>query len=486
MNRTRLIALALLLSAAGFLSLSCDNEKDIPPLPPAPASPGWLEIIAVTDTSVTLRWQNIPDNELGYIIYIRPDTVWSARDTVAANIREATIYDLLPDRTYGFRVTAYNEYGESAPTNEREAHTLTPPLPRPPIDVEAVPQSATSVLVTWTGLDNPDGFLVARRAASADWTTLDTTDAAAIQYTDFTTVAQTTYYYRVGALRAAFVVWSDSATAQTPAVGVPVPPDQLAAQVVLGVGVILSWRDRSDDEIRFDIGRGPAGQFTDSIGTVSANTTSFTDSLDQPGHYYYRVRAANEHGVSAWSAAAEAVYRFCSDGVVPICLDNFWEYSVDSSGGQSSMRRYIADFEFIGGDDYYLIAQSPLFGGQPDSLYYVRNYAGSGCFMVDHPLPATPLPDLMFRYPTGPSGDYYRALGDCVVVLNASPGISIPIGDTTFTGVISYQRFRGGGRSTQYWIRPSDVGVVRETDYYPGAPPVTVTRDLTRYHVTNE
>ncbi|MDD5089126.1 MAG: fibronectin type III domain-containing protein, partial [bacterium] len=362
MNRTRLIALALLLSAAGLLSLSCDNDKDIPPLPPAPVSPGWLEIVSVTDSSATLRWQNIPDNELGFIIYIRPDTVWAAHDTAATDVREATVYDLLPDHTYGFRVTAYNEYGESAPTNEREAHTVTPELPRPPIDVEAIPQSATSVLLTWTNRDHPDNLLISRREPTTEWATLDTTVGTAVQYTDSTTTAQTTYFYRIGALLAPFVVWSDSVETRTPVVGVPIPPDQLQAEVILGLGVVITWRDRSADATRFDISRAILGQFPDSIASVEANTTMFTDSLVVPGHYYYRVRAANDYGVSAWSAAVEASYRFCSDGVVPICLDNFWEYDVDSASTPSSLRRYIADFEFIGGEDYYLIAQSPLFG----------------------------------------------------------------------------------------------------------------------------
>ncbi|MBU1985459.1 hypothetical protein KJ815_13760, partial [bacterium] len=237
----------------------------------------------------------------------------------------------------------------------------------------------------------------------------------------------------------------------------------------------------------FDIKRGIAGLPDNIIASVPANTTTYTDTLTEIGFYYYRVRSANAFGESAWALPVEAEYRFCSDGLIPVCVGNYWEYDVDSADVHSSIRRRVAeDVTFLSGDDYYRIIQSPLFGGQPDSLYYLRNSIGQGTLMEKHPLPATPAPEIMFRYPTGVSGSYYYALGDCVVVLNAYPGISIPIRDTTYTGVVSYQRFFRNGRSIQYWIRPNDVGIVREVENRGGVPPVTIVREVMRYMILNQ
>ena len=66
----------------------------------------------------------------------------------------------------------------------------------------------------------------------------------------------------------------------------------------------LTWQDNSNNEDGFKIERGPAttGPFA-QIGTVVANTTSYTDSgLADATTFCYRVRAFNSTGDSTYTS----------------------------------------------------------------------------------------------------------------------------------------------------------------------------------------
>ncbi len=89
---------------------------------------------------------------------------------------------------------------------------------------------------------------------------------------------------------------------------IPNPPTSLAATVISGSQVDLSWTDSSADEDGFKIERktGVGGTYG-QIGTVAANTPSYSDTTVSPGQtYYYRVRAYNAFGDSGYSNEATA------------------------------------------------------------------------------------------------------------------------------------------------------------------------------------
>src|SRR5574340_1378031 len=76
---------------------------------------------------------------------------------------------------------------------------------------------------------------------------------------------------------------------------VPNAPSGLAVTPLSATQIRLDWTDNSTDETSFFIERkiGPDGTYS-SIGTVSANVTTYTNSsLTQETTYYYRVRAYN-------------------------------------------------------------------------------------------------------------------------------------------------------------------------------------------------
>ena len=69
---------------------------------------------------------------------------------------------------------------------------------------------------------------------------------------------------------------------------VPAAPGALRASVASGSGVTLSWSDNSDNETTVIIERYDDSQkkFA-TIGTVGANTTTFTDSTAVQGKHVY-------------------------------------------------------------------------------------------------------------------------------------------------------------------------------------------------------
>lgn len=483
----RIFILALLAFGAGLLFYACDNggEETVNFPPPAPTG---LWSPSRTDTTITLQWHDASNNELGFIVYWKVSGQWVVRDTVGSNITGLVIVQLQPDTPYHFRVTAYNEYGESAASGEIAVRTATPDLPTPPTEIYAVALASTLVEVRWNDNGTQDSFLISRREPAAAWITVGATPDNIEVFNDTTVQTETTYFYRVGSKNYYGVAWSvDSVTLTTPPPGPPAPPDSVNAAAILGIGVVLQWVDRSTDETLFEIGRGLIGQSLTIIDSVPANTTTYTDSLgDQVGNFYYAVRARNENGPSLWTVSNEIEYRFCSNGIIPICLGNYWLYRVDSTGGADYNSRHGIDFvAFPDGLDYYLMTVSGPVGTPDDSLFYLRNVPQAGCKILPHPLPATPDPQLLFCYPVTPAGTFYRCEGDCVLVVSTS--MTRRVNDVDYTGVVAIERFFDPQKRVIYYIKPGTIGIIQEVEYHgPISLPVEVCRrNLIEYQVRN-
>ena len=88
----------------------------------------------------------------------------------------------------------------------------------------------------------------------------------------------------------------------------PLPPTDLTGSALSGREIALSWTDNTSDETGFKIERktGINGTYSE-IATVGANITSYNDTgCGDETTYYYKVRAYNEVGNSAYSNETNA------------------------------------------------------------------------------------------------------------------------------------------------------------------------------------
>lgn len=101
---------------------------------------------------------------------------------------------------------------------------------------------------------------------------------------------------------------SSVATVQVTVADVPpAAPSTLLATPFSSTRVDLAWVDNSGNETGFQIERSTDGANFSQIGTVGANTTSYSDTTASGGAAYsYRVRATNAYGQSAYSNVSSA------------------------------------------------------------------------------------------------------------------------------------------------------------------------------------
>src|SRR5262249_48659845 len=99
----------------------------------------------------------------------------------------------------------------------------------------------------------------------------------------------------------------------------PAAPSALTATAISPSQINLAWTDNSNNETSFKIERATAlaGPFS-QIATATAGSTSYQNtSLSASTTYYYRVRASNAVGDSAYTATANATTPAAPDTTAP-------------------------------------------------------------------------------------------------------------------------------------------------------------------------
>lgn len=100
---------------------------------------------------------------------------------------------------------------------------------------------------------------------------------------------------------------------------VPVAPSGLSATAISSTSINLGWIDNSTDETGFDIERSVDSSNWTLIATTGSNTVAYTSSgLTASTTYYYRVRAKNSAGTSAYTSVASATTE--AAGSVPVTV----------------------------------------------------------------------------------------------------------------------------------------------------------------------
>jgi hypothetical protein len=99
-----------------------------------------------------------------------------------------------------------------------------------------------------------------------------------------------------------------SVTANYVPAATPAAPGSLSATAVNPTRINLNWADHASNETGFKIERSTrTNSRFEQIATVGQNVTSYNDTGTRKGtSYYYRVRATNADGDSAYSNEASA------------------------------------------------------------------------------------------------------------------------------------------------------------------------------------
>jgi hypothetical protein len=277
-----------------------------------PAAPTALTATAVSSTQIHLAWMDASGNETGFEIErsLTTDSDFIPIATTEANVLTYSDADLVAGTIYFYRIRAINDIGNSAYAVEASVATLPLP-PAAPTTLEAVAESATQAHLTWDDQSSDETAFQLERSlkADSDFVLVATLAANVIAYSDATLNASTSYFYRVKAINAGgSSTYSTEATVTTPNAPPPVP-SQLTAIDTSPTQVNVAWTNASGNVTAFELERSPtSGSGFQPIATTSGNVTTYSDAdllADTP--YFYRVKAINEMGSSAYTPEVSVI-----------------------------------------------------------------------------------------------------------------------------------------------------------------------------------
>lgn len=227
----------------------------------------------------------------------------------AANSTSYQDMGLASNQTYYYRIAAKIDAAYSLWSEEVSA-TTTLLTPLAPGDLSGTSLSPTEVELSWTdNSDNESGFVVARSLRRYDgYEDIATVAQNSSGYNDTGLIERTAYYYQVKA----FNDEGDSPFSNILRIetleGPPAAPSGLEATVLNWERIRLNWTDNSDNEDGFQLERSPDGAANWSlIATTGTDTAFHVDlGLTSETSYFYRVRAFNDKGESAYTVVVEA------------------------------------------------------------------------------------------------------------------------------------------------------------------------------------
>jgi hypothetical protein len=255
--------------------------------------------------------------------------------------------------------------------------------------------SSSQLNLTWTDQsNNEDGFRVYRGTDSSTVTTLVATlGAGTTSHLDASLAASTTHYYKVTAFNTVGESSASNvanATTDPPPVTIPAPPTILKATATSSAAISLTWTDQSGNETDFQIERktGAGGTYA-QIGTAAANATTYRDSgLAEGATYFYRVRAVNSVGNSAYSNESSATTLSSSSksvvitGTVPGTVAIAYDYATGLEAARNVAGGNPKTFSLnIAPGEYYLMFITNE-GTPSQRSFAFQNVTGGNVFTI--------------------------------------------------------------------------------------------------------
>jgi hypothetical protein len=213
----------------------------------------------------------------------------------------ATVSAVVTEGSYRLVVASNGSYGDVG------QYTVSGSIVQPLTLLQAPPNlvtksvSAGRIDLTWS-VNDPfaTGYRIFRSTDGENWEEIGDIPAALTYFADSNVIANLPYFYHVKAYADGLISDRSNPATGTFVPVVPLGPTNLALAGLAPGEVTLTWQDKSDNELRFQIERRLPDNKWKVVGEVNAGTTGFTDtSVLSKRQYFYRIRAVNDVGLSA-------------------------------------------------------------------------------------------------------------------------------------------------------------------------------------------
>jgi FtsP/CotA-like multicopper oxidase with cupredoxin domain len=285
-----------------------------------------------------IAWNDNSITETSFLLQRTTNGItWTDAGTLQSPLTEANIHEPRSLRdggsnvntAYLYRVVAQNTVGYGGAYPSVTAQSFSDPAPVGPAPtagplapslLTATLQAGPQARLTWRdNANNEGGFVIERRVLPAGQFAQVAVaplrnNTGNVTFTDTTILPATQYEYRVAAVNLFSGVPTLSAysnVANTAASDpLPAAPSNLTAANWASQGnkrsVVLNWTDNATNETSFTIQRATNAAFITGLNTntVAADATTVTQAgLSKATTYYFRIRANNAVGSSAWVSA---------------------------------------------------------------------------------------------------------------------------------------------------------------------------------------
>lgn len=285
-----------------------DNNFTIRTAGVAPTAPSGLRATVVSCNVIDLTWTDDSDNEDGFKIERKEGLgSYSEIATVMSNTTTFTDSSVSAEKTYSYRIRAYNSFGNSSYSSELVISTPPcGPVPNAPTNLTATLISVSEAKLKWTdNSDNEQNFILERKAEGGTYAVVGTIVSNTVETTSTGLLPDTKYYFRIRARNEyGYSNYSNETSVTTPSeTATPDAPTGLTATATSCNSVTLTWTDNAINETNFVVERKLEGEsYTVIEGTTPANTNSYADNTVEEGKkYYYKVKASNANGDSGYS-----------------------------------------------------------------------------------------------------------------------------------------------------------------------------------------
>ncbi len=255
-----------------------------------------------TLANVSLTWSDSNVNENGFEVW---QSLNGASETLVATVNTLSAQlTIAANQSASYRVRAINAIGSSpfSTTSPAVAHRL----PTSVLVLASSNTTATSTILNWNQISDETGFSLERSTSGGAWGALSNLAVDQISFSNTVLNSGTNYAYRIRATGACGYTGSYSNVVNISTLSAPPTPTNVTVQAQSANQINLNWADNSNLETNFEIQRSTVSNFSSFTSIVlNANVVSYSDvGLTAGTLYYYRLRASNAVGNSAFTATS--------------------------------------------------------------------------------------------------------------------------------------------------------------------------------------